>query len=78
LQGAQVDAQQRTQQLQNKFEGNTLTPTERRNHEFIIAKAIRLQGHLNDPDTQKSVTALGTRAAGYIAGQELERMANEK
>lgn len=78
LQGAQVAEQQRAQQLQDKFEGNVMSATERRNHEFVIAKAIRLQGHLNDPVTQKSVAALGTKHAGYIAGREFERIANEK
>ncbi len=77
-QGQEVANQLAETRLQDKFEGNVLTPFEKRRHEIRIAQAIRTQGHLNDPDTQKSVAALGTRAAGYIAGQELERMANEK
>lgn len=55
----------------------TLSPAETKKHSMIIARAIREHGHLNHPDVQPSVQALGNRHAAYIASTELDKMSKE-
>lgn len=75
-QGAEIRNAGVINRRQAKLEGSGLTPTEKRKHEVIIAKAIRVDGHLNN--VIDSVNALGTGHSSYIADRELQRIAAEK
>lgn len=75
-QGAEIRNAGIVNRRQAKLEGSGLTPTEKRKHEVIIAKAIRTDGHLNN--VIDSVNALGTGHSSYIADRELQRIASEK
>ena len=67
----QAKETRRRQTLGMETDTPPLSPGDRRKHELIIAKAVRTHGHLNHPDVQPSVTALGVGHAGYIASKAL-------
>lgn len=75
-QGAEIRTAGIQTRRENRDAGNVLTPSEKRKHEIRIAKAIRVDGHLNN--VMDSVNALGASHSSYIASREFDRIDAEK